>query len=52
MSLAEQRLPSIGLQMLPGVLQTVRAQRLKVVPRCPFVADFIDRHPKYADLRA
>jgi len=42
----------IGSQMMHGVLQTVRAQGLKVVPRCPFVADFIDRHAQYADLLA
>lgn len=42
----------IGSQMMHGVLQNVRAQRLKVVPRCPFVADFIDRNPQYANLLA
>lgn len=42
----------IGSRMMRGVLQSVRAQRLKVVPRCPFVADFIGRHPEFADLLA
>jgi predicted GNAT family acetyltransferase len=42
----------IGSRMMHGVLQSVRAQGLKVIPRCPFVADFIDRHPAYADLLA
>jgi len=42
----------IGSEMMHGVLQNVRAQGLKVVPRCPFVADFMDRHPEYADLLA
>jgi predicted GNAT family acetyltransferase len=42
----------IGSQMMHGVLRDVRAQGLKVIPRCPFVADFIDRHPAYADLLA
>ena len=42
----------IGSQMMHGVLQNVRAQGLKVVPRCPFVADFIDRNSQYADLLA
>jgi predicted GNAT family acetyltransferase len=42
----------LGSQMMHGVLQSVRAQGLKVVPRCPFVADFVDRHPQYADLLA
>jgi predicted GNAT family acetyltransferase len=42
----------IGSEMMHGVLQNVRAQGLKVMPRCPFVADFIDRHPEYSDLLA
>ena len=42
----------IGSQMMHAVLQNVRTQRLKVIPRCPFVADFINRHPAYADLLA
>jgi hypothetical protein len=42
----------IGSQMMHRVLQNVRAQGLKVVPRCPFVADFMDRNPEYTDLLA
>jgi predicted GNAT family acetyltransferase len=42
----------IGSQMMHAVLQNVRAQGLKVIPSCPFVADFINKHPKYADLLA
>jgi predicted GNAT family acetyltransferase len=42
----------IGSEMMRGVLRKVRAQGLKVVPRCPFVADFITKHPEYADLLA
>jgi predicted GNAT family acetyltransferase len=42
----------IGSQMMHGVLQNLRARGLKVVPRCPFVADFINRHPQYADMLA
>ena len=42
----------IGSQMMHGVLQSARAQGLKVIPRCPFVADFIDRRPEYANLLA
>ena len=42
----------IGSQMMHGVLKGVRARGLKVIPRCPFVADFINRHPAYADLLA
>jgi len=42
----------IGSQMMRGVLDSIRAQGLKVVPRCPFVADYINRHPEFADLLA
>ena len=31
-------------------LDWARAEGLKVVPKCPFVADYIERHPEYADL--
>jgi hypothetical protein len=41
----------IGSALVRGILDLARAQGLKVVPRCPFVAAFMDRHPEYADLR-
>ena len=31
-------------------LEYARAQRLKVMPLCPFTASFIHRHPEYQDL--
>jgi uncharacterized protein len=40
----------LGSQMVRRVLDDVRARGLVVVPMCPFVADFIRRHPEYADL--
>jgi predicted GNAT family acetyltransferase len=42
----------IGSAMMRAVLNDVRAQKLKVVAGCPFVADYIDRHPEFADLLA
>ena len=42
----------LGSQMMRAVLQDVRAQGLKVVPRCPFVADYIRRNPEFTDLLA
>lgn len=42
----------IGSALVRGILDLARAQGLKVVPRCPFVGAFMDRHPEYADLRA
>ena len=40
----------IGSRMMRAVLTDVRAQGLKVVPRCPFVADYFERNPEFADL--
>jgi uncharacterized protein len=42
----------IGSALVRDVLDIARAEGLKVVPRCPFVRVFIDRHPEYADLLA
>ena len=42
----------LGSQMMRGVLANVRAQKLKVVPACPFVADYIKRNPEFEDLLA
>ena len=49
---AQLRGRGLGSQMMHAVLQDVRTQRLKVVPRCPFVADYIRRNPEFADLLA
>jgi len=42
----------IGSALVRGLLDIARAQGLKVKPRCPFVAAYIDKHPEYADLLA
>ena len=31
-------------------LEYARAEHLRVVPRCPFVAAYLRRHPEYQDL--
>ena len=31
-------------------LDDVRAGGRRILPLCPFVKDFVDRHPEYADL--
>lgn len=41
----------IGSALVRGLLDIARAQGLKVVPKCPFVAGYIDKHPEYADLK-
>lgn len=40
----------LGGQLVRYALDDVRAQGRKVVPACPFVATFIQRHPEYNDL--
>jgi predicted GNAT family acetyltransferase len=42
----------IGSALARGLLDIARAQGLKVVPLCPFVAAYIAKHPEYADLLA
>ena len=40
----------IAGRMAHVALEEARAQHLSVVPRCPFVASYIERHPEYQDL--
>ena len=42
----------VGSQLVRGVLDRIRAEGGKVVPRCPFVQATIERHPEYRDLVA
>ena len=42
----------VGSKLVRGVLDALRAERAKVVPRCEFVAAYIERHPEYRDLLA
>jgi predicted GNAT family acetyltransferase/tellurite resistance protein len=40
----------VGSKMARTALDHAKKEELKVVPICPFVAAFIDRHPEYQDL--
>ncbi len=42
----------IGAKLSAAVLDHIRAQGLKVVPRCGYFAGFIRDNPKYHDLLA
>jgi len=42
----------LASQLAAGVLEAVRAQGLKIVPRCPFVRAYVEHHPQYRDLMA
>ncbi len=40
----------VGSRLVKGALDLIRAEGLRVVPSCPFVAAFIERHPRYRSL--
>jgi predicted GNAT family acetyltransferase len=40
----------IGSELVRGALEAARAQRLKVVPKCPFVAAYMAKHSQFNDL--
>ncbi len=42
----------LGAELVRGALDDVRRRGRRVVPSCWYVAQFIDEHPEYADLRA
>jgi hypothetical protein len=42
----------VGSKLVRGVVEGLRAEGAKVVPRCGFVAAYIERHPEHRDLLA
>jgi predicted GNAT family acetyltransferase len=40
----------VGSRLVRGALEEVRKLGLKVVPKCPFVAAYIGKHPAFSDL--
>ena len=40
----------IGSKLAKGALDAARAQKLKVIAKCPFIAAYIGKHPEYRDL--
>ena len=42
----------IGSKLVRGTLEILRAENLKIVPMCPFVAAYLKRHPEYQSLIA
>ncbi|HLT85773.1 MAG TPA: GNAT family N-acetyltransferase [Phototrophicaceae bacterium] len=40
----------VGSALARTALDAARAEGLRVVPQCPFIAAYIERHPDYADL--
>jgi predicted GNAT family acetyltransferase len=42
----------VGSKLIGGALDLVRDRGLKVVPQCPFVRAYIEKHPEMRDLLA
>lgn len=42
----------LASRLTKGVLDEMRSRGLKIVPRCPFVRAYVERHPEYRDLVA
>jgi len=42
----------IGGRLASAALDDVRAHGRSVIAKCPFIAEYIERHPAYADLLA
>ena len=40
----------IASELVQGALQLIRAEGLKVIAGCDFVADYLRKHPEFADL--
>jgi len=40
----------LAARMTRAALEFARSQNLKVEPRCPYTAAFMQKHPEYADL--
>jgi predicted GNAT family acetyltransferase len=42
----------VGSKLIQGALEAARAQGLKIVAQCPFVAAYLRKHPEFNDLVA
>jgi predicted GNAT family acetyltransferase len=42
----------IGSRLVAGALENIRSRGLRVVPMCPFVKSYLERHPEQSDLVA
>lgn len=40
----------VGGRLVQAALDDVRARGLHILPLCPFVKTWVERHPEYADL--
>jgi predicted GNAT family acetyltransferase len=42
----------VAAKLTGGALQLARSQGIKVIPRCPYIVTFMQRHPEFNDLLA
>jgi predicted GNAT family acetyltransferase len=42
----------VAARLTGGALELARSQGVKVIPRCPYVVTYMERHPEYQDLLA
>lgn len=40
----------VGSRLAAAALEDIRARGLKVDPVCPFIVEYLDRHPELSDL--
>lgn len=40
----------LGSQLASAALDATRATGERIVPLCPFIASYVERHPEYAEL--
>lgn len=40
----------LGGKLVQGMLDQIRAEAGTIIPSCPFVASWVDKHPDYEDL--
>lgn len=41
-----------GSRLARAALELIRSRGERIVPRCPFIANFVARHPEFQDLLA
>ena len=42
----------IAAELTRTALETARAERLRVIPQCPYAEAYLEKHPSYRDLLA
>jgi uncharacterized protein len=48
----DHREDGVASDLVQGVLDQIRVEKLNVIPTCPFVASYLEDHEEYQDLLA